>query len=98
MIVVVLQTLAAALAGYGIFVLWRRISRASRPVFWIVTAGVLIRAVGGQLVFWISELALPVARSLQMGRGIWTFASDADVYLTRAIRTAGSGPMAIVMM
>ncbi|HWW59930.1 MAG TPA: hypothetical protein VN181_01055 [Thermoanaerobaculia bacterium] len=55
-------------------------SRASR----IVAAGFLIRAFAGQALFWISWLELPIARSLQLGNGLWFFALDGAGYMRYA--------------
>jgi len=98
MTVAILQALAAALALFAIFAGWRRVSAASRPIFWIVTAGVLVRAIGGQIAFWISYLSLPIGRSLQTGEGLWVFAIDGKVYAAYAAVAARVGLMPIVFM
>jgi hypothetical protein len=96
MTLALVQIALTALAGAGIFLLWRRVASASRPIYWLVTAGVLIRALGGQLAFWISYAGLPVGRSMQMGRGFWFFAPDAIQYFDSAASAASSGPLAIL--
>src|SRR3954451_6604064 len=96
MILVLGQAVLSLLAGWGVFVLWRRIASTSRAVFWLVTAGLLIRAVGGQLAFWISYLSLPIGRSVQLGNGLWVFAADAQQYLPFAESLAHLGPGAII--
>src|SRR3954462_5779803 len=96
MILVLGQAVLSLLAGWGVFVLWRRIASTSTAVFWLVTAGLLIRAVGGQLAFWISYLNLPIARSVQLGNGLWAFAIDARQYLALAETLANAGPDAII--
>lgn len=67
-------------------------------MFWLVTAGLLVRAVGGQLAFWISYLHLPIARSLQAGNGLWFFARDAATYVDIAKEVAAVGPKAILYL
>src|SRR3954454_4430000 len=96
MILVLGQAVLSLLAGWGVFVLWRRIASTSRPVFWLVTAGLLIRAIGGQLAFWISSLALPIGRSMQLVDGLWAVAADARQYLPFAESLANAGPDAII--
>ena len=98
MIIPILQALAAAIAAFGIFAGWRRVSVASRPIYWIVTGGVLVRAIGGQLAFWISYLSLPIGRSLQIGEGLWVFALDGKVYTIFAVAAARAGFGGIVLL
>jgi hypothetical protein len=86
----VVQLLLAAVACLG---LWR-LCRA-RPK--IVIAGFLVRALVGQVLFWISYLRLPVARSLQLGNGFWFFAVDGPFYLGYATKLAARGPGAILL-
>ena len=61
-------------------------------------AGFLIRAIGGQLLFWISYLRLPFARSMQLGDGFWFFALDGPAYLRYARQLVSEGPGAIVLL
>src|SRR3954454_10453011 len=89
MLFAMLQTLFAAIAC---FALWR-FARNASPV---VAAGFLIRALGGQLLFWISWLHLPVALSLQRGNGFWFFAIDGPWYLGYANELVARGPLAIL--
>lgn len=81
----VVQLLLTAAACFG---LWR-LCRA-QPA--IVIAGFLIRAFAAQLLFWISYLELPVARSLQLGNGLWFFGLDGRFYLEFATTLAAQGP------
>jgi len=97
-LILILQATLSLFAGYGIFLLWRRVAASSRAIYWIVTAGFLIRAVGGVVAFWISYLGLPVARSLQVGDGLWIFAVDAQNYFHDALVTARHGPAAILFL
>jgi hypothetical protein len=93
-----LQALLSLVVGWGVFILWRKVGAASKAVYWIVTLGVLVRAIGGQLAFWVSYLHLPLARSLQIGDGLWVFAVDATLYFDRAVRATSAGLPAIVTL
>jgi hypothetical protein len=83
-VAVVLQFVLTAIACAGLLAFWRRVTRIGGWAALIVTGGLLVRAIGGQLLFWISWLHLPFARSLQLGRGMWFFALDGPGYLERA--------------
>jgi len=76
------------------FWLWR-LCRA-QPA--IVIAGFLIRAFVAQALFWISYLQLPVARSLQLGNGLWFFAIDGQHYLKDATKLVARGLAAILFL
>ncbi len=94
--VILLQFLVLCAAGLALFRLWRL---AMPPEPWLqrmVSAGFLLRAVSGQLLFWISWARLPIARSLQLGDGFWIFARDATFYFPEAVAAAGRGWPAIV--
>lgn len=91
-----LQVLLTAGAGGVLYVLWRREIVPARLGF-LVTAGFALRAVAGQLLFWISWLELPLLRSLQNGNGLWFFAIDARMYVPLAFEAASDGPLAILM-
>jgi antitoxin component of MazEF toxin-antitoxin module len=92
----IVQILLSVIAGGAVFFMWKRVAASSRAVAWLVTAGMLIRAVGGQVVFWISYLHLPVARSLQLGDGFWIFGLDAMTYFQQSTDLAHSGPAGIL--
>lgn len=97
MTIAILQTLLAAAAGYGLWRFWRALEHhgtASR----IITAGFVVRALAAQLLFWISWLRLPVARSLQLGDGFWFFALDGQGYLAYARDLLGHGAKAILFI
>jgi hypothetical protein len=96
MTLMIFQALLSVIAGVALFSMWRRVASSNRWVAWLVTAGVLIRAVCGQVVFWISYLHLPVARSLQLGDGFWIFGLDAMTYFQQATGVAASGPAGIL--
>ncbi len=96
MTLTIVQILLSIIAGAGVFLMWRRAAASSRSVALLVTAGVLIRAIGGQVAFWISYLHLPVARALQLGDGFWIFGLDAMTYFQQATTVARSGPIGIL--
>ena len=96
MFIAIVQTVFALVAGWGLFMLWRRITSPGGPAAVIVTAGFLLRALGGQLAFWISYLHLPIARSLQIGNGFWFFAFDGISYYNAATDMASHGVGAIL--
>jgi len=84
-------------AGVALFLLWRKTTLLADP--WMnlmIAAGFLARAVLAQALFWISYASLPVARSLQLGKGVWFFALDALQYYPLAIAGAHSGIWTIV--
>src|SRR6266542_1715831 len=96
MIFAVGQIVLSSIAGFAVFRLWKRIAASGSHIFWLVTLGLLIRAVGGVVAFWMSYLSLPVARSLQIGHGLWLFAIDALTYVQFAMHYAHKGPLAIL--
>jgi len=96
MIFAVGQILLSSIAGIAIFRLWKRIASSGSAISWLVTSGLLIRAVAGVVAFWMSYLSVPVARSLQIGRGLWLFAIDALTYVQFAMHYAHKGPLAIL--
>jgi hypothetical protein len=98
MIFAVIQIVLSVVAGAGLFFMWRRVAASSVAVARLVTAGVLIRAIGGQIAFWISYLHLPIARSLQLGDGFWFFGLDATAYFAASAAVARSGPVAILLV
>jgi hypothetical protein len=98
MALMILQILLLFPAGVVVFVMWRRIAASSPTVAWLVTVGVLVRAVAGQIAFWISYLRLPIARSLQLGDGFWIFGLDAQTFFQQAVAAAHSGPLGILFL
>jgi hypothetical protein len=91
-----LQFLLTAAAGAGLWRLWRAIAATDARVAAIVGIGFLLRALGGQALFWISWLGLPVARSLQSGDGLWFYAVDGRGYLDYAGQILAGGPAAFL--
>lgn len=98
MALTIVQIILSIIAGLGLFLMWGRVAAAGRAVAWFVTAGVLVRAIGGQVAFWISYLHLPFARSLQLGDGFWIFGLDGQTYFQEAAAAARSGPMGILLV
>lgn len=94
--ILTVQAILSLVVGWCVFLLWRRLGATNRVVCWLVTGGLLIRAVGGQVTFWVSYLHLPIARSLQIGDGLWIFAVDAVQYFGYANRAASGGLNAIL--
>ncbi|HEX7709202.1 MAG TPA: hypothetical protein VF701_22300 [Thermoanaerobaculia bacterium] len=96
MLLALLQLLLVCLAGYGVFLLYRR---AASPGGWLAAAvatGFLIRAISGQLLFWISWLRLPIGEGLQTRRGFWFYALDAMMYFRKAGEAASGGVVEIL--
>lgn len=90
MVLAIVQLVLLPVAGFLLFLLWRRYVAGKRFAF-LVTTGFFMRALVGQALFWISYLELPLLRSLQVGRGMWFFAMDAGYYLHFASTAANGG-------
>jgi hypothetical protein len=98
MTVAALQALAILAAGFALFRLWRAALPAELWLRRVVAAGFLVRAVGGQLLFWISWAQLPLLPRLQSGNGLWFFALDAVSYFARAAAASSDGLTAIARL
>jgi hypothetical protein len=98
MILVALQCALLIAAGYALFRLWRVAAPAARWLYLVTAAGFLGRAILGQALFWISWASLPFGRSLQLGNGLWIFASDATFYIPVATSAAEHGWRAILFL
>jgi hypothetical protein len=98
MVIELLRLLILPLAGLALFRLYRFSETSDRRIDILVTAGFLCRAIVGQALFWISYLALPLGRNLQLGDGLWFFARDGSMYAGTATLAARHGPQAILMM
>ncbi len=57
------RIILTAAACFGLWRLWRSLAGRG-TVSLIIGAGFLIRALAGQILFWISWLPLPIGRSL----------------------------------
>ena len=56
----------------------------SRPIGVLILAGVMLRAIAGLALFWISFRHLPIMQSLQLGNGFWVLAPDGVSYYSSA--------------
>jgi len=90
------QLFLCLVAGFALWRLWRAFDGEDRFVRSVVFIGFVARAAAGVVLFWISYLRLPVARSLQIGDGLWFFALDARLYLPNASTAAHEGLGAIL--
>ena len=91
------QLILTTLACAGLWWSWSRLASRGKASL-IIAAGFLVRAFGGELLFWISWLHLPIARSLQLGGGFWFFAIDGPGYLAYANELIDRGPRAILFI
>jgi len=91
------QLFLCLVAGFALWRLWRAFDGEDRFVRGIIVLGFLFRAGAGIVLFWISWLRLPVARSLQLGDGLWFFAQDATLYMPNAAAAARGGFLAILL-
>lgn len=96
MITVFIQTGLCLLAGLALWKMWRAVDTGDRLVRFIVLAGFVARAVLGTLLFWISWLRLPLFTRVQMGNGLWFYATDGKLYLAEAASLAEGGLRTIV--
>ena len=94
--IVVVRTLFAAVDGWILWRAWRHFARLDAAVGRIVGAGLVLRATGAQLLFWVSYLHLPVARSQQDGNGFWKFAVDSRLYFDDSLFLLEKGWRAVV--
>lgn len=90
--------LFSLLACLGLFFLWRKVAAADRFHRAIVTAGLLVRVIAAQILFWISYLGLRPGRSLQLDGGLWFFAADAQLYIGEASRAMQKGWGGILLL
>lgn len=97
MTIVLLQLLLTAIACAGLWRFWSWFDGRGKSSL-IISAGFLIRALAGQILFWISWLHLPIARSLQLGNGFWFFAIDGPGYLSYAEDLIGTGVAATLFI
>jgi hypothetical protein len=93
--VIAARILFSFVAGLAVWALWRRTAQDAVTA-WIVGIGLVARALGGCVLFWISYLHLPFGQSLQLGRGFWFFAPDAVNYFDYASQAAADGLYAIL--
>ena len=99
MIAVITQTIIAACCAFALFVGLRRVIRSTTRVGGrIIGAGFILRSLGGQVLFWVSYLELPFARSLQRGNGLWFYAPDGAVYLEHAQDVIADGALGLLFI
>jgi hypothetical protein len=94
MLIASIQAVLTAIACALLFAGWRWFRR-DRTIALLVAGGLLIRAIAGQVLFWISYLHLPIAESLQRGQGFWFYATDGFGYFRVAINAADRGILAV---
>ena len=97
MILDLLHIPLAVAACFALWKLWTSLAGRGRASL-IIALGFLIRAFGGEVLFWTSYLNLPVARSLQLGDGFWFFAVDGPGMLAYTNQLILGGPMAILLI
>ncbi len=77
---VLLPSAAAAIILVLLALTCRWIWRTSRPLGYIVAAGMAVRLAAATALFWTSYLQLPLLSSMQLGGGFWRMALDAPGY------------------
>src|ERR1051325_9946155 len=92
----ILQVLLLPLAGVALFRIWRYVSSTGKGVALVVTAGFLIRAFFGQLLFWLSYLPLRFPPGTEDNNGMWFYAWDGRAYFLSAVQASSGGPLAIL--
>jgi hypothetical protein len=97
MILDLLHIPIAVAACFALWKLWTSLATRGRASL-IIAVGFLIRAFGGEVLFWISYLNLPVARSLQLGDGFWFFAVDGPGMLAYARELIPRGPSGLLLI
>ena len=98
MILFLVQTAILLAAGLALWRLWRFTDRHSSRIGLLVAGALLLRAIPGVVLFWISYLELPYGRSLQLTKGFWFYATDGLAYFNRAIVAASDGVPGIILM
>jgi hypothetical protein len=87
----------AVAACFALWKLWTSLAGRGRASL-IIALGFLIRAFAGEVLFWISYLNLPVARSLQLGNGFWFFGLDGPGMLAHARELIARGPIGVLLI
>jgi hypothetical protein len=98
LIAVLIQFIFTCGAGWLLWTAWRRLAAINARAGVLIGAGLAIRALMAQAIFWISYLHLPIARSLQDGDGFWTLAIDGRVYFGEANRLLAHGWTAVALV
>src|SRR5258706_10992924 len=98
LIAVLIQLIFTCGAGWLLWTAWRRLAAINARAGVLIGAGLAIRALIAQAMFWISYLHLPIARSLQDGDGFWTLAVDGRVYFGKANDLLAHGWTAVTLV
>ena len=98
LIAVLIQLLFTCGAGWLLWKAWRRLTAIDARAGVLIGAGMAIRALIAQAMFWISYLRLPIARSLQDGDGFWTLAVDGRAYFGYASHLLAHGWTAVALV
>jgi hypothetical protein len=77
--------------GVLLFRTYRWIYAQSKVLGVVVGAGIILRAVIGLSLFWISFLNMPVLRTLHLGDGFWALMGDARGYYRYAVTAVEVG-------
>jgi hypothetical protein len=96
--VLLLQVLFTLGAGWLLWKIWLRLSTSDPRAGTLIGAGLIIRALLAQAMFWISYLHLPIARSLQTGDGFWALAIDGRLYFENAASLLSQGWSAVALV
>ena len=96
MLIASVQAVLAIIACALLFFAWRKLASHGRRIALIVGAGLLVRAVLGQILFWVSYLVLPYGLRMQSGNGLWFFGVDGIEFVNQATHVANQGIGAIV--
>lgn len=98
LIAVLIQLIFTCGAGWLLWKTWRRLAAINVRAGVLIGAGLIIRALVAQAMFWISYLRLPIARSLQDGDGFWTLAVDGRAYFGYAHQLLAHGWTAVTLV
>jgi hypothetical protein len=98
LIAVLIQLLFACGAGWLLWKAWRHLTAINARAGLLIGAGMAIRALIAQAMFWISYLHLPIARSLQDGDGFWNLAIDGRAYFVYATDLLAHGWTAVAFV
>jgi hypothetical protein len=97
MLIVIVQLILGLIAGGALFLGWRAILLRNRTIGLIVGGGLALRLIGGQVLYWIAVLEVPIFRALHSRDGFWFFALDSIGYFRRASRISSDGLSAVLI-
>ena len=98
LLAVLIQLVFTCGAGWVLWKAWRRVAAINARAGLLIGAGLVIRALTAQGMFWISYLHLPFARSLQDGDSFWTLAVDGRAYFGYANDLLAHGWTAVALV